>query len=123
MPTPEWVEACDRLGMMMMCETRLMSSNEEGMAQLELMVKRYRNSPAIILWSMGNEEWELQTQEQGARVVSRMVERAHELDPTRLCTAAVGGTFGKGLSQALDVEGFNYSLKTIDLRLSDFHNS
>ncbi|HVI04538.1 MAG TPA: glycoside hydrolase family 2 TIM barrel-domain containing protein, partial [Sphingomicrobium sp.] len=27
MPTPEWVEACDQLGMMMMCETRLMSSN------------------------------------------------------------------------------------------------
>ena len=27
MPTPEWVEACDRLGMMMMCETRMMSSN------------------------------------------------------------------------------------------------
>ncbi len=45
MPTPEWVEACDQLGMMMMCETRLMSSNSEGLAQLEVMVKRYRNSP------------------------------------------------------------------------------
>ena len=30
MPTPEWVEACDRLGMMMMCETRLMSANPRG---------------------------------------------------------------------------------------------
>ena len=57
MPTPEWVEACDRMGMMMMCETRQMSSNPEGMAQLETMVKRYRNSPSIILWSIGNEEW------------------------------------------------------------------
>ena len=57
MPTPEWVEACDRMGMMMMCETRQMSSNPEGMAQLEAMIKRYRNSPSIILWSMGNEEW------------------------------------------------------------------
>ncbi|MGE5055109.1 MAG: glycoside hydrolase family 2 TIM barrel-domain containing protein, partial [Acidobacteriota bacterium] len=56
MPTPEWVEACDRMGMMMMCETRQMSSNPEGMAQLETMIKRYRNSPSIILWSMGNEE-------------------------------------------------------------------
>ena len=61
MPTPEWVEACDRMGMMMMCETRMMSSTAEGLAQLELMVKRYRNSPAIILWSMGNEEWPLQS--------------------------------------------------------------
>jgi beta-galactosidase len=60
MPTPEWVEACDRMGMMMMCETRQMSSNPEGLAQLEAMVKRYRNSPSIILWSIGNEEWHLQ---------------------------------------------------------------
>src|SRR6202050_1569619 len=34
LPAPEWVEACDRMGMMMMCETRLMSSNPERMAQL-----------------------------------------------------------------------------------------
>jgi beta-galactosidase len=69
MPTPEWVEACDRLGVMMMCETRQMSSNPEGLAQLEAMVKRYRNSPSIILWSIGNEEWHLQNDEaeQGAK--------------------------------------------------------
>ena len=60
MPTPEWVEACDRMGVMMMCETRQMSSSPEGLAQLEAMVKRYRNSPSIILWSIGNEEWQLQ---------------------------------------------------------------
>ena len=60
MPTPEWVDACDRMGVMMMCETRQMSSNPEGMAQLEAMVKRYRNSPSIIIWSIGNEEWQLQ---------------------------------------------------------------
>src|ERR1700739_25078 len=75
MPTPEWVEACDRLGMMMMCETRLMSSNAEGMAQLELMVKRYRNSPSIILWSMGNEEWTMMPHTQGPRVLEDMMER------------------------------------------------
>ena len=44
------------MGMMMMCETRQMSSSPEGLAQLETMVKRYRNSPSIILWSIGNEE-------------------------------------------------------------------
>ena len=39
------------------------------MAQLELMVKRYRNSPSIILWSMGNEEWVLQSSPHGPRVI------------------------------------------------------
>ena len=36
MPTPEWVEGCDRMGLMMMCETRQMSSSPEGLAQLEV---------------------------------------------------------------------------------------
>ena len=114
MPTPEWVEACDRLGMMMMCETRLMSSNAEGMAQLELMVKRYRNSPAVILWSMGNEEWVLQSTAQGPRVIADMVARSHELDPTRLCTSAVNGSFDTHFPDALDVMGFNYNLNAPD---------
>jgi beta-galactosidase len=114
MPTPEWVEACDRLGMMMMCETRLMSSNAEGMAQLELMVKRYRNSPSIILWSMGNEEGSLQKTSQGPRVVADMIARVHDLDPTRLCTSAVNESFGSHFPDALDVMGFNYNLNAPD---------
>jgi beta-galactosidase len=110
MPTPEWVEACDRMGMMMLCETRQMSSNDEGLTQLETMIRRYRNSPSIILWSLGNEEEILEGAEQGERVMASMVERAHELDPSRLCTAAVNADFVNGLSKALDVEGFNYNL-------------
>jgi beta-galactosidase len=114
MPTPEWVEACDRMGMMMMCETRLMSANPEGMAQLETMVKRYRNSPSIILWSMGNEEWTMMFQPQGPRVIDDMIARTHELDPTRLCTAAINTAFQTHFPEELDVMGFNYNLKEID---------
>ncbi len=114
MPTPEWVEACDRLGMMMMCETRMMSSTPEGVAQLEAMVKRYRNSPSIILWSMGNEESMLEKNPQGERVIDEMVARAHALDPTRLCTAAVNEGFDTHFSDGLDVMGFNYNLGVPD---------
>jgi beta-galactosidase len=116
MPTPEWVEACDRMGVMMMCETRQMSSNPEGLAQLETMVKRYRNSPSIIIWSIGNEEWQLQSAmaEQGARIGATMVERCHELDPTRVVSAAVNGDNEKGVSDAFDIIGFNYGLNRPD---------
>ncbi len=119
MPTPEWVEACDRMGMMMMCETRQMSSSPEGLAQLENMVKRYRNSPSIILWSIGNEEWQLQNDmaEEGAKIAATMVRHCHELDPTRLVSAAVNGTNEKGVSDAVDIIGFNYRLEYPD----DFH--
>ncbi len=111
MPTPEWVEACDRLGVMMMCETRLMSSNPEGMAQLESMLKRYRNSPSIVIWSIGNEEFLLQDKmaEQGARIAADMARRCHELDPTRPVTSAVNSNNEKGVSEPLDVIGFNYN--------------
>jgi beta-galactosidase len=113
MPTPEWVEGCDRMGLMMMCETRQMSSNPEGLAQLENMVKRYRNSPSIILWSVGNEEWQLQNAEaeEGAKIAATMVRRCHELDPTRVVSAAVNGDNSKGVSEAFDIIGFNYNLK------------
>ena len=116
MPTPEWVEACDRMGMMMMCETRQMSSSPEGLAQLEAMVKRYRNSPSIILWSVGNEEWHLQSDEaeQGAKIGATMVRRCHELDPTRVVSAAVNGDNEKGVSDAFDIIGFNYNLNGPD---------
>ncbi|MES1197619.1 MAG: beta-galactosidase GalA [Pseudomonadota bacterium] len=112
MPTPELVAACDRMGVMMMCETRLMNANTEGLAQLDTMVKRYRNSPSIILWSIGNEEWILQDRmaEQGARIAETMVRHCHALDPTREVTAAVNGDNRQGVSVPLDVIGFNYNL-------------
>lgn len=114
MPTPEWVDACDRMGMMMMCETRLMASTDEGLAQLETMIKRFRNSPSIILWSMGNEEGALQSQETGEHVMATMIRRSHQLDPTRQCTSAVNGPYKIGVSKALEVEGFNYNMQEIE---------
>ena len=111
MPTPEWVDACDRMGVLMMCETRQMSSSAEGLQQLTLMVKRYRNSPSIVIWSIGNEEWLLQDAmaEQGEKIAADMVRRCHELDPTRVVSAAVNGDNEKGLSEPLDIIGFNYN--------------
>ena len=116
MPTPELVEACDRMGMMMMCETRQMSSSPEGLAQLETMIKLYRNSPSIIIWSIGNEEWMLQDKmaEEGAKLAATMVQRCHELDPTRVVSAAVNGDNEKGVSDPLDIVGFNYGLNRPD---------
>jgi len=102
------------MGMMMFCETRQMSSSPEGLDQLATMIKRYRNSPAVIAWSIGNEEGVLQSQEQGERVGRTMVALSHELDPTRICSAAVNGPQGPGISKALDVEGFNYNLGRIE---------
>jgi len=116
MPTPEWVEACDRMGVMLMCETRQMSSSIEGMQQLEAMVKRFRNSPSIVSWSIENEERQMQgpMAEQGARIGASMVRLCYKLDPTRVVSAAVDGNNEQGVSNSLDVVGFNYNLNQPD---------
>ena len=53
-------------------------------------------------------------QPQGPRVVADMMARTHELDPTRLCSAAVNAAFETHFPEALDMMGFNYNLKVPD---------
>jgi beta-galactosidase len=108
-PTPELLDACDRLGMLVIDETRRMSSDEESLADLETMIRRDRNHPSIILWSIGNEEPQQPT-ERGARIARVMKRRCNELDPTRPINAAIDNpdAWGKGIGPVLDVIGANY---------------
>jgi beta-galactosidase len=115
-PTPELIDACDRLGMLVMCETRMMSSSPEGLGQLERMIRRFRNHPSIILWSLGNEERE-QSTPRGKQIVTTMKRLAKKLDPSRPVTMAMNGGWGRGVSDVVDVQGFNYYEQNID----DFH--
>jgi beta-galactosidase len=119
-PTPEFLDACDRMGMLVMDETRMMSSNPEGMSELERLIKRDRNHPSVILWSLGNEEAEQGTA-RGARIVASMKRLQRRLDPSRLSTAAVsGGWGGVGITNVLDVMGCNYNDKLIDRYHKDY---
>jgi len=113
LPTPELLDACDRLGMLVMDETRMMSSNPEGLSQLERLIRRDRNHPSVVIWSLGNEEPE-QGSERGARMFTTMKRLARRLDPTRLVTAAQNGGWGKGISSVVDVFGCNYHDKDVD---------
>jgi len=106
-PTPELLDACDRLGMLVMDETRLMSANPEGLSQLSRLVRRDRNHPSVVIWSLGNEEREQGT-ERGAQIVTTMKRLVRQLDPTRPVTVAMNGSWGKGVSNVVDVQGFNY---------------
>ena len=106
-PTPELLDACDRLGMLVLDETRMMSSSPEGLSQLERMVRRDRNHPSVILWSLGNEEPE-QGRPTGEAMVASMKRLVRRLDPTRMVTMAMNGGWGKGVSHVVDVQGFNY---------------
>ena len=106
-PTPELLDACDRLGMLVLDETRMFSSSPEGLSQFERLMRRDRNHPSVFCWSIGNEE-PLQGTDEGARMAASMKRLARRLDPTRPITEAMNGSWGKGLSAVVDVQGFNY---------------
>ena len=106
-PTPEMLDACDELGMLVMDETRMFSSSREGLSQLERMVRRDRNHPCIFIWSLGNEE-PLQGTPTGERVAATMKRLVRRLDPSRPVTLAMNGSWGKGASNVVDVQGWNY---------------
>ena len=104
--TPALLDICDREGILVIDENRLMGINEEHLRLLERMIKRDRNHPCIILWSDGNEEWGIENNIQGTRLAEAMREYTRLYDPTRPSTVANAG--GTELIKGLDVVGFNY---------------
>jgi beta-galactosidase len=108
-PAPEFLEACDRLGLLVMDENRNFNPTPEYISQLRSLIRRDRNHPSVILWSVFNEE-PMQGTPQAREMVRRMVAEVHRWDTTRPVTAAQnGGLNGEsGAFQAVDVVGFNY---------------
>jgi beta-galactosidase len=114
-PTRELLDAADRLGFLVMDENRLFNPSPDYMAMLEWMVRRDRNHPSVILWSVFNEE-PLQGTREGYEMVRRMAALVKSLDDSRPVTAAMNnGMFEPvNVSQAVDVVGFNYQIDQYD---------
>lgn len=107
-PTPELLDACDKLGMLVMVENRLLSTSPEAINRLERMIKRDRNHPSVIIWSLGNEEWAVEGNIIGKRISNELQAYAKKLDTTRPYTVASSGGWGNGVDLGLDMIGFNY---------------
>ena len=108
-PTRELLDACDRLGMLVMDENRLMGSSPELITGWETLIRRDRNRPSVILWSLGNEEFRIQSNDVGRRIAESLVGRLLRLDPTRQYTfAANNGNKFEGINSVMPVRGFNY---------------
>lgn len=108
-PTAEMLDWCDRMGFLVMDENRHFNPAPDYMAQLEWLVRRDRNHPCVILWSVFNEE-PMQGTEAGVEMVRRMSAAVHRLDDSRPVTAAMNGAFYNpvNVSTVVDVMGFNY---------------
>ena len=110
-PSPELLDACDELGMLVLDETRMLSSNPEGMAQFENVVRRDRNHPSVFVWSMGNEEG-VSITETGMKILTSMKQAALKHDTSRPISIApppAGDYMGRGGLAVCDVMGYNYA--------------
>ena len=107
--TPEMLTACDTLGFLVIEENRLTGINREHIDLLQRMIRRDRNHPSVILWSVGNEEWGIEWKEFGTRIAASMREYCHRMDPTRPMTVA--SSSGPTILVPADVAGYNYILQ------------
>ncbi len=120
-PSPELLELADSMGFMVMDETfdtwrGTKSGNDYGRIfdawheqDTRALVRRDRNHPSVILWSVGNEVGEQGQGQAGAAVAQELCKIVHEEDPTRPTAAAENSaSAGSPFSQAIDTVGLNY---------------
>lgn len=104
------MDALDTMGFIVMDEVRWFSSADEEMKQLEMLVKRDRNRPSVLFWSVGNEEPHHITEE-GRRICRSMMAKIRSLDNKRVVMTAVSNSPDEAtVYDELDAIGVNYNL-------------
>ncbi|MBQ8641102.1 MAG: DUF4982 domain-containing protein [Clostridia bacterium] len=111
MPTEVLLDICDRVGMLVIDENRHFESGEEGVWQMEAMVRQGRNHPSVVMYSLFNEE-ALQATAEGCHIYRRLRHTLRKWDDSRLIFGAMGGGVMDpgGTAPLMDVTGVNYSL-------------
>ena len=117
--TPELLDACDRMGILVMDETRHLGDTYCGktpfgttatkLVDLTSQVQRDRNHPSVIMWSLCNEE-SLEGTSDGGEIAKAMKARIDRFDGSRPVTAGMNYAWGKegGITYSIDLQGFNY---------------
>jgi beta-galactosidase len=118
-PTPELLDACDRLGMLVMDENRQLGSDSHHVGLLVEQILRDRNHPSVAIWSLGNEEFEVEQTVTGQRVAATMQAIVKRMDSTRPVTinADLGDVY-TGVDAAVEVRGWSYH---VGKAMDDYH--
>ena len=124
-PAPAFLDLTDRMGFVVMDEafdewkqnkTRFgygQFFDEWSERDIRDMVRRDRNHPSIVMWSIGNEIPEQRNKEAGEAMAARLTAFVREEDPTRPVTAGMNNptqALETGFAKPLDLFGVNYNL-------------
>ena len=116
------LDELDRQGFLVMDETRWFGPSAEYMEQLETLVKKDRNRPSVIMWSIFNEE-RLSATELGKKFAEKMSAAVRRLDATRPVTSASDANPQTvKCFDAQDIIGINYNLQNYDALHEKFPN-
>lgn len=127
---PAFVEACDRMGMLMMSEGVFWGMGgakendrywncdayptdpadrkefeESCEQQLREMIRTFRNNPSVVVWSVGNEAFFSKDQKEAKAFAARLIEIAKQEDPDR--PACIGGGQRGGFDELGDIACYN----------------
>jgi beta-galactosidase len=127
-PAPSFLDACDRLGMLVMDEAfdcwrtgknpydYHVVFDDWWARDITSMVERDRNHPSVVMWSIGNEVYERDGRSNGEQIARMLAEGVRAIDQTRPVSSAICGIWGKDRTwedtdvvfASLDVGGYNY---------------
>jgi beta-galactosidase len=127
-PAPAFLDACDRLGMLVIDEAvdcwregknpydYHVAFDDWWQRDIESMVLRDRNHPSVVIWSIGNEVLERDGRSNGAAIAKMLAEAIRKLDSTRPITSAICAVWDglrtwedtDSVFAALDLGGYNY---------------
>ncbi|MFI3322177.1 MAG: beta-galactosidase GalB [Rikenellaceae bacterium] len=122
-PAPEFLEICDRLGMLVLDEAFdgwkiPKTENDYGLyfdkwavTDLTDIIRRDRNHPSIVMWSVGNEILEQSDKQNGWRKADMLADVCRNVDPSRPSTIGFNyypNPYDFNIAQQVDIAGVNY---------------
>lgn len=122
MPSTEFVELCDEMGFMVIVESfdewddaKCLNGyhrffDEWAEKDLVNMIRHFRNSPSVVMWSVGNEV-PSQSLPGGDSTAAFLQGICHREDPTRPVTCGmdhIDAILSNGFGDVFDIPGFNY---------------
>ena len=122
-PSENILDLCDKYGLLVIDENRAFNASPETIENLRAHIRRDRNHPSVIAWSIFNEE-PLQGEFRGQEIARALVNAVKAEDETRPILAAMNGGFFSNDSarNVLDIVGFNYQYDNIEKFHSQYPN-